>query len=457
YEDYVIGDSVISRVYYVEGLGHNLFSVGKFCDSDLEVAFRIHSCYVRDVDGVELLKGSHGLNLYTIFVEEMMKSSSTCLLSKASKNKSWLWHRRLNHLNFGIINDLARKDLILVVLLLVMDVHVRTAKLRNDIQMFQQHHGESLSEAWTCFKDLIRKVPHYGNDIWLQLQIFYNHIDHTLKHTIDYAAGGWLKEFENRVMNFIVDQEEKVKQLEEYMDVIRSDFMKLSLEVVGKLKEEIWMEKNRVKKIEKITSTPQVLPSFKEYTPPVTYPEEVQETLGTLIEVEPLDETQLEDLSLNTCNHNTPFSSREVPSLDGPEPQPLLNSPSLDVSLGDVIGPEPPIKPHSLDSSKMKVVDYLTTQTPPSPHVGNSHPKGVYSYYNPGIDNPKRHYRFKPGLLGKSVSLGVDISNWEMFDNDWGLESKEVSPLGEELNLFDRPSEVERGRILEANRLEPIL
>ncbi|GJZ40189.1 hypothetical protein Tco_0586752 [Tanacetum coccineum] len=46
YGDYVIGDSVISRVYYVEGLGHNLFSVGQFCDSDLEVAFRKHSCYV---------------------------------------------------------------------------------------------------------------------------------------------------------------------------------------------------------------------------------------------------------------------------------------------------------------------------------------------------------------------------------------------------------------------------
>ncbi|GKC30038.1 hypothetical protein Tco_1037332 [Tanacetum coccineum] len=105
----------------------------------------------------------------------------------------------------------------------------------------------------------------------------------------------------------------------------------------------------------------------------------------------------------------------------------------------------------------MKVVDYLTTQTPPSPHVANSHPKGVYSYYNPGIDDPKRHYGFKPGLLGKSVSLGVDILNWEMFDDDWGLESKEVSPLGKELSLFDRPNEVERGRILEAHRLEPIL
>ncbi|GJV67604.1 integrase, catalytic region, zinc finger, CCHC-type containing protein [Tanacetum coccineum] len=80
-------------------------------DYVVEVAFRKHSCYVRDTDGVELLKGSRGSNLYTISVEDMMKSSPICLLSKASKHKSWLWHRRLNHLNFGTINDLARKDL----------------------------------------------------------------------------------------------------------------------------------------------------------------------------------------------------------------------------------------------------------------------------------------------------------------------------------------------------------
>nr|GFB62664.1 integrase, catalytic region, zinc finger, CCHC-type, peptidase aspartic, catalytic [Tanacetum cinerariifolium] len=77
-----------------------------------EVAFKKHSCYVRDTDGVDLIKGSRGFNLYTILVEDMMKSSPICLLSKASKNKSWLWHRRLNHLNFGTINDLARKDLV---------------------------------------------------------------------------------------------------------------------------------------------------------------------------------------------------------------------------------------------------------------------------------------------------------------------------------------------------------
>nr|GFB17356.1 hypothetical protein [Tanacetum cinerariifolium] len=71
-----------------------------------------HSCYVRDTNGVDLIKGSRGTNLYTISVEDIMKPSPICLLSKASKNKSWLWHWRLNHLNFGTINDLARKDLV---------------------------------------------------------------------------------------------------------------------------------------------------------------------------------------------------------------------------------------------------------------------------------------------------------------------------------------------------------
>ncbi|GKA63375.1 hypothetical protein Tco_0762981, partial [Tanacetum coccineum] len=79
-----------------------------------------------------------------------------------------------------------------------------------------------------------------------------------------------------------------------------------------------------------LESTTQTLPSFEEYTPPVTYPKEVKKTLGTLIEVEPLNETKLEEVGLK-CNHNTPFCSREVPSFFGPEPQPLLHSPSLDV------------------------------------------------------------------------------------------------------------------------------
>ncbi|GJZ57896.1 retrovirus-related pol polyprotein from transposon TNT 1-94 [Tanacetum coccineum] len=101
YGDYQLGNVIISRVYYVEGLGHNLFSVGQFCDADLEVAFRKNTCFIRNLEGVDLLSGSRDTNLYTISLDDMLKSSSICLLSKASKTKSWLWHRRLSHLNFA--------------------------------------------------------------------------------------------------------------------------------------------------------------------------------------------------------------------------------------------------------------------------------------------------------------------------------------------------------------------
>ncbi|GKC70630.1 retrovirus-related pol polyprotein from transposon TNT 1-94, partial [Tanacetum coccineum] len=111
YGDYQIGNITISRVYYVEGLGHNLFSVGQFCDSDLEVAFRKHTCFVCNMEGVDLLSGSRETNLFTLSIGDMMVSSLICLLSKASKTKSWLWHRRLSHLNFGAINHLAKNGI----------------------------------------------------------------------------------------------------------------------------------------------------------------------------------------------------------------------------------------------------------------------------------------------------------------------------------------------------------
>ncbi|GKB87404.1 retrovirus-related pol polyprotein from transposon TNT 1-94 [Tanacetum coccineum] len=63
------------------------------------------------LQGVDLLSGSRDTNLYTISLDDMLKTSSICLLSKASKTKSWLWHRRLSHLNFGTLNKLAKDGL----------------------------------------------------------------------------------------------------------------------------------------------------------------------------------------------------------------------------------------------------------------------------------------------------------------------------------------------------------
>ncbi|GJW60996.1 zinc finger, CCHC-type containing protein, partial [Tanacetum coccineum] len=68
----------------------------------------------------------------------------------------------------------------------------RTAKLRNNIMMFQQHQGESLSKVWTRFKDLLQKVPQHGIDLWLQVQIFYDHVNPATRRTIDQSAAGKL-------------------------------------------------------------------------------------------------------------------------------------------------------------------------------------------------------------------------------------------------------------------------
>ncbi|GJT71765.1 integrase, catalytic region, zinc finger, CCHC-type containing protein [Tanacetum coccineum] len=79
YGDYQLGNVIISRVYNVEGLGYNFFFVGQFCDADLEVAFQENTCFIRNLE--------------------------------ASKTKSWLWHRRLSHLNFGTLNKIAKDGL----------------------------------------------------------------------------------------------------------------------------------------------------------------------------------------------------------------------------------------------------------------------------------------------------------------------------------------------------------
>ncbi|GJW68387.1 retrovirus-related pol polyprotein from transposon TNT 1-94 [Tanacetum coccineum] len=111
YGDVVIGSMTIKKVYYVEGLGHNLFSVGQFCDKGLEVAFRKSTCFVRNEDGVDLLTGDRSSNLYTIALNEIASNSLACLLAKAS-SQSWLWHQHLSHLNFATINNLVKNNLV---------------------------------------------------------------------------------------------------------------------------------------------------------------------------------------------------------------------------------------------------------------------------------------------------------------------------------------------------------
>ncbi|GJX69686.1 retrovirus-related pol polyprotein from transposon TNT 1-94 [Tanacetum coccineum] len=85
YGDYQLGNVTISRVYYVEGLGHNLFSIGQFCDADLEVAFQKNTCFIRNLEGFDLISRSRDTNLYTISLDDMLKTISDLYSIQASK------------------------------------------------------------------------------------------------------------------------------------------------------------------------------------------------------------------------------------------------------------------------------------------------------------------------------------------------------------------------------------
>nr|GEX00008.1 retrovirus-related Pol polyprotein from transposon TNT 1-94 [Tanacetum cinerariifolium] len=112
YGDYQLGNIIISRVYSVEGLGHNLFFVRQFYEADLEVAFQKNTCFIQNLESVDLLSRSRDTNLYIISLDDMLRTSLICLLSKVAKTKSWLWHSQLSHLNFVTLNKLAKDGLI---------------------------------------------------------------------------------------------------------------------------------------------------------------------------------------------------------------------------------------------------------------------------------------------------------------------------------------------------------
>ncbi|GJX38526.1 retrovirus-related pol polyprotein from transposon TNT 1-94 [Tanacetum coccineum] len=160
YGDYQQGNVIISRVYYVKGLRHNLFSVGQYCDADLEVAFEKNTCFIQNLEGVNLLSGSRNTNLYIISLDDMLKTSLIYLLSKASKTKSWLWHRRLSHLNFACALGKSKKS-----------SHQPKAKDTNQEKLYLLHmdlcgpmHVDSINEK----KYILVIVDDYSRFTWVK-------------------------------------------------------------------------------------------------------------------------------------------------------------------------------------------------------------------------------------------------------------------------------------------------
>ncbi|GJZ48763.1 zinc finger, CCHC-type containing protein [Tanacetum coccineum] len=232
---------------------------------------------------------------------------------------------------------------------------------------------ESIYDAWTRFKNLIQRVPHHSPDLWSLTQFFYDHVDDYTRMDLDFVADGNLRELSGEeaweaIENFAQGQ----KEWDNPPNIISEQEVEMHRGIA-------W---DKVENPDP-QSTPQVFPSFEEYAPPMTYPEEVEETIGTPIE-----------------------SRRRKKS------------------------PEPPIKPHSPDSFKMKEVDSLTINTPHSPHVATFHPEDMYCYYHPCIDDPKKHYGFKPGFIFDRRSLEVLRKfHWIILGGRFNQLSHVSSPL----------------------------
>ncbi|GJW21104.1 MAK10-like protein [Tanacetum coccineum] len=122
---------------------------------------------------------------------------------------------------------------------------LRTAKLRNDIQMFQQHHGESLSEAWTCFKDLLQKVHHHGINRWLQIQICYDHVSFHLKCEIDRAGGGKLCD-KNADESWEIIENLSLYDHEGWNDAKEFDYMAAHTERIERFEKAIFKQREEI-------------------------------------------------------------------------------------------------------------------------------------------------------------------------------------------------------------------
>nr|GEW05060.1 integrase, catalytic region, zinc finger, CCHC-type, peptidase aspartic, catalytic [Tanacetum cinerariifolium] len=85
YGDYQLGNVTISRVYYIEGLGHNLFSVGQFCDVYLKVAFRKNTCFIRNLDGVDLKSESRDTNFTQFLLMTCLKHLRSVFYQKRQR------------------------------------------------------------------------------------------------------------------------------------------------------------------------------------------------------------------------------------------------------------------------------------------------------------------------------------------------------------------------------------
>ncbi|GKC15397.1 retrovirus-related pol polyprotein from transposon TNT 1-94 [Tanacetum coccineum] len=101
-----------TRVAYVNGLKHNLISISQLCDANYKVKFTKTQGTIYNQNDEVILIAPRKRDVYVIDMTSFNKESNACFFAKASPSVNWLWHKRLSHLNFKNINNLAKHNLV---------------------------------------------------------------------------------------------------------------------------------------------------------------------------------------------------------------------------------------------------------------------------------------------------------------------------------------------------------
>ena len=113
YGNLEIGNVIIENISIVEGLKHNLLSISQFCDKGFDVSFKKERCLISNRKDEKLaLQGVRKGNLFIADLDSASKDEMSCFYSKASAEDSWLWHKKLSHLNFKTMNSLVKRELV---------------------------------------------------------------------------------------------------------------------------------------------------------------------------------------------------------------------------------------------------------------------------------------------------------------------------------------------------------
>ena len=108
-----VGNVIIEDISLVEGLKHNLLSISQFCDKGYDVIFQKEVCLIQNRKNKDLtLRGVRKSSLFIADIDSASKGEVKCFYTKASADDSWLWHRKLSHLNFKTMNSLVKRELV---------------------------------------------------------------------------------------------------------------------------------------------------------------------------------------------------------------------------------------------------------------------------------------------------------------------------------------------------------